>query len=65
MPSPQANPLVWTSTTVRLERALLRDLKVAAIEADTTVNRLILDGIRHMLALHRKRMARMMARTAR
>lgn len=43
---------LWTNTTVRIERSLLRDLKVAAI------------GIRHVLALHQKRMARIMARTA-
>ena len=65
MPSPQANPLIWTSTSVRIERALLRDLKVAAVEANTTVNRLILDGIHHVLTLHKRRMAKMMARTAR
>lgn len=47
-----------TTTSVRIERSLLRDLKIATVEADTTVKRLILDGIRHVLALHRKRMAR-------
>ena len=35
-----------TTTSVRIERTILRDLKIAAVEADTTVNRLILDGIR-------------------
>jgi hypothetical protein len=55
----QADPLIWTSTPVRLERTILRDLKVAAVEADTTVNNLFLEGIRRTLALHQKRMARM------
>ena len=54
----QADPLIWTSTSVRIERALLRDLKIAAVEGDVTVNSLILDGIRRVLALHQKQMAR-------
>ena len=57
-----ADPLIWTSTPVRIERTILRDLKVAAVEADTTVNNLILEGIRRTLALHQKRMARMAAK---
>ena len=40
---------------------MLRDLKVAAVETDTTVNNLILDGIRRVLALHQKRTARVAA----
>jgi hypothetical protein len=62
MPPRRADPLIWTSTSVRLERTMLRGLKVAAVEADTTVNNLILDGIRHVLALHQKRMARVAAK---
>jgi hypothetical protein len=58
----QADSPIRTSTSVRIERSLLRDLKVAAIEADTTVNSLILDGIKRVLVLHRKRMARRAAR---
>jgi len=50
-----------TTTSVRIERSLLRDLKIAAVEADTTVNNLILDGIRRVLALHQKRTARVAA----
>jgi hypothetical protein len=64
MPSPPADPLIWTSTTVRLERSLLRDLKVVAVEADTTVNNLVLEGIRHVLERHQKRMARRAAKEA-
>ena len=62
MPRRQADPLLWTSTSVRLERTVLRELKVAAVEADTTVNDLILDGIRRVLALHQKQMARVAAK---
>ena len=65
MPPLHTDPLLWTSMSVRIERAVLRDLKVAAVEADTTVNRLILDGIHRVLTLHKRRMAKMMARTAR
>jgi hypothetical protein len=57
-----SDPLIWTSTSLRLERAMLRDLKVAAVEADTTLNNLILEGIRRILALHQKRMARVAAK---
>src|SRR5262249_28607876 len=60
-----ADPLIWTTTSVRIEWSLLRDLNVAAAKANTTVNRLILDGIHHVLTLHNRRMAGMMARTAR
>jgi|SwirhirootsSR3_FD_contig_31_11711261_length_476_multi_1_in_0_out_0_1 hypothetical protein len=62
MPRRQTDPLLWTSTSVRLERTMLRDLKVVAVEADRTVNDLILDGIRRVLALHQKRMARVAAK---
>ena len=62
MPRQQTDPLLWTSTSVRLERTMLRDLKVAAVETDTTVNNLILDGIRRVLALHQKRTARVAAK---
>ena len=62
MPPRRADPLIWTSTSVRLERTMLRDLKVAAVETDTTVNNLILDGIRRVLALHQKRTARVAAK---
>ena len=61
----RTDPLIWTSTSVQIERTMLRDLKIAAIEADTTVNRLILDGIRRVLTLHRNRMAKMVARADR
>jgi hypothetical protein len=61
----RTDPLIWTSTSVQIERTMLRDLKIAAIEADTTVNRLILGGIRRVLALHRNRMAKMVARADR
>ena len=37
---------------------MLQEPKVMAVEADTTVNNLIVDGIRRVLALHQKRMAR-------
>jgi hypothetical protein len=58
----RADSLAWSSTSLRIERSLLRDLKVAAVEADTTVSSLILDGIHHVLAQHRKRMARVAAK---
>jgi hypothetical protein len=58
MAARRADPLAWTITSLRIERPLLRDLKVAAVEADTTVSSLILEGIHHVLAQHRKRMAR-------
>ena len=42
------------STTLRIEPALLRELKYAAIEEDKRVNDLILEGVHHVLALRRR-----------
>jgi hypothetical protein len=42
MPRRHADSLIWTTTSVRIAQSLLRDLKIVAVEADTTVNRLIL-----------------------
>jgi hypothetical protein len=47
----------WTTTSLRIERSLLRDLKIAAVETDRTMNDLLLAGARHVLQLHRKRLA--------
>ncbi len=38
------------STTLRIEPALLRELKYAAVEDDKKVNDLILEGVHHVLA---------------
>jgi hypothetical protein len=43
------------STTLRIEPALLRELKYAAVEDDKKVNDLILEGVHHVLALRRQR----------
>jgi hypothetical protein len=43
------------STTLRIELALLRELKYAAVEDDKKVNDLILEGVHHVLALRRQR----------
>jgi hypothetical protein len=44
------------STTLRIEPALLRQLKYAAVEDDKKVNDLILEGVHLILALRRQRM---------
>jgi hypothetical protein len=44
------------STTLRIEPALLRELKYAAVDDDKKVNDLILEGIRYVLAQRRQRM---------
>ncbi len=58
--SPDAKPERLTdqrmSTTLRIEPALLRELKYAAVEDDKKVNDLILEGVHHVLALRRQRM---------
>ena len=43
------------STTLRIEPALLRELKYAAVEDDKKVNDLILEGIHYVLARRRQR----------
>ena len=58
MPRRQTDPLIWTNISVRIERTMLRDLKVVAVEADTTVNNLILDGIHHVLSVREGRTAK-------
>jgi hypothetical protein len=58
--SPDAKPERLTdqrmSTTLRIEPALLRELKYAAVDEDKKVNDLILEGVQHVLALRRQRM---------
>lgn len=44
------------STTLRIEPALLRELKYAAVEEDKKVNDLVLEGIHYILAQRRQRM---------
>ena len=59
---PDAKPKRLTdqrmSTTQRIEPALLRELKYAAVEDDRKVNDLVLEGVHHVLALRRQRMLR-------
>jgi hypothetical protein len=55
---PDAKP-VWLTdqrinTTLRIEPALLRELKFAAVEDGRKVNDLILDGVHHILSLRQK-----------
>jgi hypothetical protein len=44
------------STTLRIEPALLRELKYAAVEEDKKVNDLVLEGVHYVLAQRRQRM---------
>jgi hypothetical protein len=45
------------NTTLRIEPALLRELKHAAVEDGRKVNDLILEGVHHVLAVRRQRTA--------
>jgi hypothetical protein len=45
------------NTTLRIEPALLRELKYAALEDGRKVNDLILEGVHHVLSLRRARPA--------
>jgi len=58
---PDAKPVRLTeqriTTTLRIEPALLRELKYAALEDDRKVNDLILEGIHHVLSLREGQMA--------
>jgi hypothetical protein len=45
------------NTTLRIEPALLRELKFAALEDGRKVNDLILEGVHHVLSLRRARPA--------
>lgn len=61
VPVADARPVRLTdqriNTTLRIEPALLRELKFAALEDGRKVNDLILDGVHHVLSLRRARPA--------
>jgi hypothetical protein len=45
------------NTTLRLEPELLEELKIVAARKRVRVNDLVLEGVRHVLALHRQHAA--------
>jgi hypothetical protein len=45
------------NTTLRIEPELLEELKIIAARRRVRVNDLLLDGVRHVLALHRQQSA--------